>query len=51
MERNKFLVAAFLAISLGIAAPAEQIPVKHIQLPMRSSMVARTETGKDHRPG
>lgn len=46
MERNKFLVVALLTISSGIAAQAEQIPVKHIQLPMRSSMVARTETGK-----
>jgi len=46
MERNKFLVVAFLTISSGIAAQAEQIPVKHAQLPMHSSMVARTETGK-----
>jgi len=46
MERNKFLVVALLTISSGIAAQAEQIPVKHVQLPMHSSMVARTETGK-----
>jgi hypothetical protein len=46
MERNKFLVVAFLTISSGIAAQAEQIPVKYAQLPMHSSMVARTETGK-----
>jgi hypothetical protein len=46
MERSRFLVAALFAIWLGTAAQAEQIPVKHIQLPMHSSMVARSETGK-----
>ncbi len=46
MERSRILVAAFLAISFGAAAPAEQIPVRHIQLPMHSSMVARSDTGK-----
>ena len=46
MERSNFLVAAFLAIMLGTAAPAEPISVKHIQLPMHRFMVARSETGK-----
>jgi hypothetical protein len=31
---------------LGAAAPAEQISVKHVQLPMHGFMVARSETGK-----
>jgi hypothetical protein len=46
MERNKFFVAAFLAITLGTAAPAERISVKHIQSPMHRFMVARSEAGK-----
>jgi hypothetical protein len=46
MEQSRILVAAILAILLGAAAPAEQIPVKHIQLPMNRSMVARSENGK-----
>jgi hypothetical protein len=46
MKRNNFYVAAFLAIALGAAAPAEQISVKHIQLPRHEFMVARSETGK-----
>ena len=46
MERSNFFVAAFLAITLGTAAPAEQIPVKHIQRPMHRFMVARSEAGK-----
>ena len=46
MERSRFLVAAFLAITLATAAPAEPIPVTHIQLPRHASMVARSETGK-----
>jgi hypothetical protein len=33
-------------MSLSTAAPAEPIPVKHIQVPMQSTMVARSETGK-----
>jgi hypothetical protein len=32
---------------LGGAAPAEQIPVKHLQRPMHRFMVARLENGKD----
>ena len=46
MERSRLLVAVFLAITLGTAAHAEQISVKHIQLPMHGFMVARSETGK-----
>lgn len=46
MRRNDLLVAAFLAIALCIATPAEPIPVRHIQRPMHRFMVARTEAGK-----
>jgi hypothetical protein len=46
MRRNDFLVAAFWATTLGIAAPAEQISVRHIQRPMHRFMVARSEAGK-----
>jgi hypothetical protein len=47
MERsNLFAAAFFLAIALGTTAAAEQIPVRHIQLPMHRFMVARSEAGK-----
>src|SRR6202167_380294 len=46
MKRSSPLVCAFLTMSLSTAAPAEPIPVKHIQVPMQSTMVARSETGK-----
>src|ERR1700678_8525 len=46
MRRNDFLVAAFWAITLGTAAPAEQISVRHIQSPMHRFIVARSEAGK-----
>jgi hypothetical protein len=46
MERSNFFVAAFLAITLGTAAPAEPISVRHIQRPMHRFMVARSEAGK-----
>src|SRR5450755_2272455 len=46
MRRNDLLVAAFWAILLGSAASAEQISVRHIQLPMHRFMVARSEAGK-----
>jgi hypothetical protein len=46
MERSRFLAAAFLAITMGAAAQAEQISVKHIQLPRHEFMVARSETGQ-----
>jgi hypothetical protein len=46
MKRSNSLVAAFLAIALSTAAPAEPISVKHIQFPRHEFMVARSETGK-----
>ena len=46
MARSRFLVAAFLTIMLSTAVPAEQISVKHVQLPKHDFMVARSETGK-----
>ena len=46
MGRNRFLVAALLAITLNRAAHAEQIPVKHVQSPLHRYMVARSEAGK-----
>jgi hypothetical protein len=46
MRRNDFLVAAFLAITLGTTAPAEPISVRQIQSPMHRFMVARSEAGK-----
>jgi hypothetical protein len=42
----KLLLAAFLPITLAIAAQAEQIPVRHIQLPRHEFMVARSENGQ-----
>jgi hypothetical protein len=46
MRRNDFLIAAFGAITLGTAAPAEQVLVRHIQRPMHRFMVARSEAEK-----
>src|SRR5271155_3469218 len=46
MRRNDFLVAAFWATTLGIAAPAEPISARHIQRPIHRFMVARSEAGK-----
>jgi hypothetical protein len=46
MGRNKIVVAALLAISLGTTALAETISVRHIQLPMHRFMTARSEDGK-----
>src|SRR5580693_3360849 len=46
MARTDFLVAAFWAITLGTAAPAEPISARHIQRPMHRFMVARSEAGK-----
>ena len=46
VERGTLLVAALLTLMLGAAASAEQISVKHIQLPRHEFMVARSETGK-----
>ena len=46
MKPSRFLVAAFLAMALSVATHAEKIPVRHIQLPRRELMVARSETGQ-----
>jgi hypothetical protein len=46
MRRNDFLVAVFWAMTLGTAASAEQISVRHTQRPMQRLMVARSEAGK-----
>ena len=46
MGRSNFFLAAFWAITLGTAASAEQISVKHIQRPMHRLMVARSKAGK-----
>jgi hypothetical protein len=45
VERNRFLVAAFLTITFANAALAEPISVKHIQLPRHEFMLARSENG------
>jgi hypothetical protein len=46
MRRNDFLVATLWVITLGTAAIAEQIPVRHIPLPEHRFMVVRSEAGK-----
>jgi hypothetical protein len=48
MGRSNFRAASLgaMAIVLGTAASAEQIAVKHIQLPMHRLMVARSDAGK-----
>jgi hypothetical protein len=46
MRRSDFLIAALGAITLGTAASAETISVRHIQRPMHRLMVARSEAGK-----
>jgi hypothetical protein len=46
MERSNIFLAASLAITLGTAALAEPISVRHIQSPMHRFMVARSEVGK-----
>ena len=46
MERSNIFLAASLAITLGTAALAEPISVRHIQSPMHRFMVARSEAGK-----
>jgi hypothetical protein len=47
MERSDWLVASLLAIALcRPAAHAEQITVKHVQLPMHRFMVTRSESGQ-----
>src|ERR1700743_2386900 len=46
MKRSRIFVAVSWPILLGAAAPAERIPVRHVQRPMHRLMVARLETGK-----
>jgi hypothetical protein len=46
MEQSNIFIAAFLAITLGTAALAEPISVRHIQRPMHRFMAARSEAGK-----
>jgi hypothetical protein len=46
MERSNFSIAVLLTITLGTAALAEPISVKHIQHPMHRFMAARSEAGK-----
>lgn len=46
MERSRRLITALLAAALSAAAPAEQIPVRHVQLPIHRLMVTRSENGK-----
>jgi hypothetical protein len=46
MVRSNFFLAAFLAVTLGAAAPAQQIAVRHIQKPMHRFMIARSEAGE-----
>lgn len=46
MARGNFFISALLVIMLSAAAPAESIPVRHIQRPMHRFMVARSEDGK-----
>jgi hypothetical protein len=46
MRRSDFLVVVLWTMTVGTAALAEPISVKHIQLPMHRFMVARSEAGK-----
>lgn len=46
MGRNDFLVVVLWTMTVGTAAFAEPIPVRHIQRPMHRFMVARSEIGK-----
>jgi hypothetical protein len=46
MERSHFLISALLAAGLSSAALAEQIPVRHVQLPIHRLMVTRSENGR-----
>jgi hypothetical protein len=46
MGRNDFLVVVLWTMTVGIAAFAEPISVRHIQRPMHRFMVARSEDGK-----
>lgn len=46
MKLNNFVVPALFLAWLSTAALAEQIPVRHIQLPLHRFMVTRSEDGK-----
>jgi hypothetical protein len=46
MGRSNFWAGAFFAMTLSTAALAEQIPVRHIQLPRHEFMEARSESGR-----
>ena len=46
MRRSDFLVIVLWAMTVGAAARAQPIPVKHIQHPEHGFMVARSDTGK-----
>lgn len=46
MGRRKYLMPALLALLSSAAAQAEQIPVRHVQCPLRRFMAARTDSGK-----
>ncbi len=46
MARSRFVVTAYLAITLGAGAHAESVSVKHIQIPRHDFMEARSETGQ-----
>ena len=46
MGRNDFLVVVLWTMTVGTAALAEPISVRHIQRPMHRFMVARSENGK-----
>jgi hypothetical protein len=46
MRRSDFLIAALGTITLGTAALAEPVSVRHIQRPMHRFMVARSEAGR-----
>jgi hypothetical protein len=45
MERRSLFVAVFVGMTLGTAARAEPISVRHIQRPMHRFMVTRSEAG------
>jgi hypothetical protein len=45
MKRIDFVVTVLWAIACSLAAHAETVPVRHIQLPMHRLMVARSEAG------
>jgi hypothetical protein len=45
MKRRSLFMTTFVLMTLGTAALAEPIPVRHIQRPMHRFMVARSEAG------